>query len=485
MKINTQQIQKVFSEAKVPVIFATDKEKVSLSSFVDESGSMFISTDADFFNPSNGEKISKTKVETASTVQFVDVNKYPVICSCESCNSDIRASAEIAEQLDGMDIACVACGSATEVSYFGDLLEAMEDLEPVEQKEEEEEETDSEDEVVEEDEDSDSEEEKPSGDTEKEEDLSDFDFDEEETDSEEEEEETVENEPSEEEELASFEFDEEELVTSEINVDVASSKLDTSESFSFLARDEALSKVEVFLGNTHLGSLVKEQATAESKLIYAKPTALKNAVTHLVLSHIADVKDEKIAEDLKAVGFVPATVTVDLPTVNQQTEVEKQVEIETEVAKQIEAKEVAFLASLEVAMTAVNKGLLKGNSPYVDLANILKSRGVVDASSVSRKFVEESLSAFLKSAYTHAKDLSKKDPKFVLGFSQSVEVASYGTIDNLSDMSLLNSSIVTPLRPTTLTKKITSNPKVEIASSLDSPHAPVNRFSGAFKKFGR
>jgi hypothetical protein len=477
MKIATQKIQKVFSEAKVPVIFATDKDKVELHSFSDESGAMFISSEGDFFNPSTGEKVTKTKVETASATQTVDVSKYPVICSCEACNADIRASAEVAEELDGMDIACVACGSVTEVSYFGDLLEAMEDLEPVETPEEEEED-----------------EEEPSD---EEEDLSDFDFDsdeEEPSDEEEETEEEIEEEPSDDEvtaeleELANFDFDEaDDLNVSEVNVDVASSKLDTTESFSFLARDEAMSKIEVFLGNTHLGSLIKEQATAESKLIYAKPASLKNAVTHLVLSHIADTKDEKIADDLKAVGFVPATITVDLPTVNQQTEVEKQVEIETEVAKQVDAKEVAFLASLEVAMTAVNKGLLKGNSPYVDLANVLKSRGVMDASSVSRKFVEESLSAFLKSSFAHAKDLSQKDPKFVLGFSQSVEVAAYGTIDVSNEMSLLNSSIVTPIRQTTLTSKVENkvNPKVEVASHLESPILPSNRFSGAFKRFGR
>jgi hypothetical protein len=483
MKINTHQIKKAFSETSVPVIFATDKENVSLSSFVDEAaGTLFISTEGEFFNPANGEKVVREHADTSSTIQKVSVAKYPAICSCESCGSVIRASVELAEQLDGLDIACVSCGSVTEVSYFGELLENLAEEEEIEEDKEEEipasdDEENEEDEIEEEVED------EPSSDEDDEEDLSNFEFDENEEEEEEEtpEEEVVEDDTMKaDEDLSSFEFDEAE--TQEVTLEVASSVIDTSESFSFLARDEALSKVEVFLGNTHLGSLVKDQASDQAKTIYSKPSTLKATVTHLMLSHIADNSDEKTTDDLKAVGFVPATVTVNLPSVDQLSETEKKVEIETEVAKQVEAKETAFLASLEVAMTAVNKGLLQGNSPYVDLAQTLKLRGVVDASQVSRKFVESSLAKFLQSSFEHAKDLAKKDPKYVAGFSQSVEVASYGNIDNSSELSLLNSSILPA--PSREEIRTVNTPKLEIASNLDKKPAQ-NRFSSALRKLGR
>jgi hypothetical protein len=443
-------IHNAIKKAKgLPVIIATKPGvKSRVREFKDESGLTVLTNTAKGYSPVTGLLMKLVNKEQASKEEFsdTDLSGYATICTCKKCKSDIRTTAELAAEFDGLEITCVECGTVNEALYFSELSsdildnvdsesdDEMEDVEDTEIKKEEE---------TEEDKESDK---KETEETESEEDMSeseDIDDNEMEDDDAEETEETDEDEDEEDKEPE--EEIEEELSEAKVEV-ITHAKLDKTQDLRLMATDQSLSRVETFLGNTHIGAFIQEKAS--NKNAYSKPDVLRalaiNNIFKLLDSSSSESTIIEATDNLKSVGFDSTKITVDLPTL--QTPSVNQEEINKEISERVETEIAAFKSAIEISMVGVNKGTISGKSFFTELSKLLTRHGVKAPSQTAKKFVESVSGEFISSVISSAKEIASNSPEYARGLSRAIEKAAYAVSDESIDETIesLNSSIFTP-----------------------------------------
>lgn len=468
----------IFGSSELPamLVIASDDTatEVVISEHVDMSSgkkiSLFTNVE-DPYSPVSGEKVGISGEEVASASRTVDkkeaLSAFVCVASCLKCNKDTYTTPDLATDLDAKAISCISCGEPVDVFYDGDLLvDTAEDDEVVEEEEEEEEVTENPDEetdtevvdVVEENPEDETTEEnveeivEPTPEEETEEEVVDENIDADE----------VENDPDAEEDIV-------DSLEDEASVTFALASLASFDERLRLAfSSEIAGQAEVFIGKTHIGSLIKEEASDSVQRIFDKHDALKTSFSKVFWNAAQEIASGE-TESIDDFGFNPATVIIPVDSAVEKLATEKASEA-TEKAETIaEETKDAVVASVKVAMAGIDKGLLNGPSLVSEVAALLTRYGVANSGAQAVRFANDFSSKFLTAVTAAAEDLRGKSPDYVSGLADSIERASYQVNSsdvNKEEASLITSAITTPA-PVAHAPSTIKN--VEIASVEPNP----------------
>lgn len=254
--------------------------------------------------------------------------------------------------------------------------------------------------------------------------------------------------------------DEAPAMTSEV---VVASAADYNETLQF-ARLSDTSRYEVFLGTTHIGSLLKDESSTGVQGAFAKQDLLRNAFGSAFWKNSDAIANGEFAA-LKDFGFKPSTISVDLNKVVANLVDEKVADLEQKHEEKINETVNAVVATMNVAAAGLNKGMLPGTNFHKELAKTLNGFGIKNASEVAARFVKEHTPAFFNSVVTAAANLRKESPDYVRGLASSIESASFKTVlDNENDTLVTSALLPTPVR----TEQPTRHAEVETASAPNS-----------------
>ena len=517
---------------------------LTIRSYVDTSGSepVTIFTNAETpHSPISGNELTvpEDTMETASTVEDV-LGTSPVIAVCESCSCELIASASLAKELDGLDIHCTSCGAPAVASYMDDILEmAMdgddekddededfdENLEDKKDEIEDDEDDADDDEDEDEDEDDadgDKDEDKDSDAEDKPSDMSSSDDDDAEetvdSDNPPADDETTENsdddsDSSDNDSAGETPADDAEETTKTTTEGQAPAEApaeqpaedqqgdsgDTVEATAELAAldfaelDDDLrmmanagaERVEVFLGDTHIGRIIQEQCSEGVKKLFKRDGALRKAFLTGFTAHHASLLDESGEGSVfrKDFGFNPSIFKVELSEMESVLKDEMEATVEEQVTEKVEAEVAAFNSTMRVAMSGINKGVLPGASLLTELAATLASHGIQKPHNVARGVIERASEPFLKDCLEQAKIMREEGPAYTKGMSKTIETASFAHSDSgnkeTEDLSLLTSAITEA--PATIEEAAVTIPR----QRTTPPKSTGNKYQGLFKNMNR
>lgn len=524
-----KKVAGLFASAKLPAVLCVasgggiDEDEITFTKVVDSTAGQnitILSNIAEPKSPITGEpvEVSNSNVETASMDAKQTLSAFACIASCVSCEHDTYVVPELASELDAKKIHCSNCGEEVEASYYGDFMAdtSADDLE----EDESEDITDALDEDMDEEEDeSDSEEEEETVEeetTDEEEEESEEEPSEKEEETEEETEETTEEEeevdgeetaseapvtetPSTTEnveqtgettasEETTTESTESETTASETNTnsnaeeehaptvaEVTVASVANYEANLQFATMADTSRYQVFLGDDHIGSLFKDEASANVQAVFAKQDVLRNAFGRAFWNNAQEIASGNV-DSLADFGFKPAVVAVKLDKVVASQIDEAKNEVEAQVDEATKEAIAAVVASMKVAAAGINKGMLE--SPvnlYSEVAKMLNKFGVVKAEEASARFVETFSEPFFAAVTAAAENLRTESPEYVRGLAVSIEKASYkplvsGGEDYLSTSALLPRQPVKEAQPAPRVVETAS-----AAKSLPNPFARIGR----------
>ena len=458
--------------------------KVRAFSSADEKNPMVITSNLDTIESLDGTEFASAKGEdnadlTVEVAGSDDVLEGMVVVGdCSSCESTIFLSEEVASDLDGETIPCVSCSAeaTVEVAYFGDLVESSDDDMDDDGDDDKVSEDDMEDEIDDLDTTDDDDDDSMPGDSDdsdEEEDLGkddDEDKEKKDDDSKKKEKpaapakETKDGEAAdgegddEEDDGSSEEADTEDEGEDVETVDVESTVPIASQVEEYEAKDvemisvsddnSTIASVRMFLGDFHIGTIRKEQASDDNQALFERPVGLRNTVHAALAKDFPALRSGGDIPELAALGFEPATITISTEEVAPEDntisleEHEEKVEAARKeaTAEAVEQQE----ASLRVAMAGVDKGVLGENSLSTQLAAALTRKGVKDAVTFARNFVEKASGPFLADSLKEAALIRAEGPEYARGLSTTVERASYAVVESSVDadsaMSLLTST---------------------------------------------
>lgn len=443
------------------------------------------------FSPATGEYIvagEQKPVETASMNRLETLAGLVCVASCVGCKHDTYVAAEVAEQLDGNSFYCTSCGEKVEAFYDGDFEPetASEDDEDfseddveediVDAVEEDEEETNEDDETSEEETEEEVTDEEPTeDDVEVEEDVEDIENLEEEASATETETPADKNQ----EEAATEENqDKPELSDRKIEVEVAS-VANFEDSLQFASLSDT-SRLEVFLGNTHIGSLLKDESSESVQKYFNNVPVLRSAFGSQFWKNAQEIAsgDTKSINDF---GFQPARITVAVDKVVASeianAEAEVQAKKEADTAELTES----IITTIHTAMASLDKGLVKGPSLVRELAKELASYNVQHPVEAAKRFATRFSVPYFRAVVEQASELRTKSADYVRGYTETVEKASYNVDEAIQDSAALITSAMTPV--------VTPKPDVRGAvvekASIEKPASAGNKFKGVFDTMNR
>ena len=410
-----------------------EEENITISKFSDVSSGkkiQFMTNIEQPFSPVSGEKVEATVgEETASFEKKKALAAFVCVGNCLSCQHDMYTTQELAAELDSRTINCVSCGEEVEVFYDGDLLadtaegeDMGEDSEIVDSLEEEP--SDEEDTIEDAPEPSDDEE-TPEEDAEE---SPEDEMSEEEPSEDGEGEDTVEEDTedapedmAEEDAGKSCASEDVELAT--ISVPMAS-LASYDERLRFATSVETAGQIELFVGNTHIGSLIREEASDSVQRIWDNEKALKSAFSKVFWSASQEIASGE-ATAIEGFGFNPVVVEVPVSQAVETLVAEKTAEATANVDEAVENAKDSVLATTKVAMAGIDKGVITGPSLVSEVASLLSRYGVANSSAVAIRFSEDFSSKFLDAVVAHAEDLRTKTPDYVAGLAKAIENSSY------------------------------------------------------------
>lgn len=511
----SKKIADALNSVAIPMILSIREEgndKVTIRSYVDTSGKEQINimtNGEEPLSPISGKKLKAYNYgegemeEASSTVSEILVDN-PVVGNCTHCENDIVMSHELATELDGTEIHCLACSNdSVAINYYGDLVEAMdddmsdedmdddyddEDMPEDEDDEDMPEDDDSEDEDDEDDMSED--EDDDMGDDEDKEDVS-------EDASGDEEDHVVDGEPDEEPAAAPVEDKTQSSDTPKEDPAEVSAKLkiygmstaNLDESLRMVAVDQSLSRLEVFIGDTHVGRLNKEECSASVQELFNRPTALRSAFSLKLIgaqSELASNQEGEKSEELKDFGFTPATTEIEVTEAIDALNDGVTEQVEEQVEKRVEEEVASIEKAFSIALAGVNKGVLDGPNFLSEVATTLKTHGVKNHHSVARKLMERVSEPFIKSVLEQANILRNEGLDYTRGISQSIESASFVHSDADIDEEDFNEVALTAAASSfgSSNRQLSAIPKPSNQGKQEVASTPVS-YKNIFSKMGR
>lgn len=494
------KVADILGKADLPAMICVAKDVVgnedgelNVTKFSDASSDKrftVLSNIDDPHSPVTAEKIapeSGAEVETASTNRKETLAALCCVASCLGCNHDTFVSSELAAELDGQTFFCMSCGGEVEAYYDADLMAEQAEGDDMEEDDS----TDVVDAIDEED------------------DVTDEDTDVEDTDVTEEdvtdEEESLDGDVTEEEEDVSEEDESEETTDEDTDVEEASAEAATEEVTdsnanstveqpageatvviaSVASYDESLrfaslsdtARFEVFLGNDHIGSVVKDEASAQVQPLFGKVDVLRNAFGASFWKNSVEIASGNV-DSLKDYGFRAAKVTIPLEQVVASEIEALATELETKNEEKIAEAVDAVTASMKVAMAGIDKGIIAGPALTVEIAKLLTRFGVQSPLEVASRFTKQYSAPFFEAVVTASDDLRKKSADYVSGLSHTIEKAAYSFAKQEEDASFATASIAAPKPAAT---KPVAAPVVEKASA-EQPASRINQYAGVFSR---
>lgn len=432
-------------------------------------------------SPASGEYIAageQKPVETASMNRIETLAGLVCVANCVGCKHDTYTTTEVAEALDGKAFYCTSCGEQVEAFYDGDFKAetASEDDEDFSEDDAEDvvdvvEEDDTSEEDVEDDTTSE-EEEVVEEDVESEEDVDDS--------------ETLEDEEV---EVASAESLEEEQPVADatdsaertVKVETASvANYDGNLQFASLSDT---SRLEVFLGNTHIGSLLKDEASANVQKQFANASVLRSAFGTQFWKHSQEIASGD-TKSLDEFGFQPAVIAVAVDKVIA-SEIDAftadiQATSETKTAELTDS----VVSTIQTAMAGLDKGLFKGPSLVRELSQELARFNVQKPVEVAKRFAERFSAPYFHAVVAKAAELRTQTPDFVRGLAVTVENASYNVEESIQESAALITSAASSYR--TSRPPEVSDAVVEQASAVKpAAKADGTKFKSIFDKMAR
>lgn len=415
------------------------------------------------YSPIDGEQVSPlTGGQVVASSEEDLASRFPVIAHCDCCNHDILAPRELAAQMDGVAFHCIACGEELSADYFGDLDElASEDGEEDMEDEDtmEVDDTSSDEDIVDEVEDD------PEDTSEDDsEDVSEEEAADDMEDVPDEDMEDNEEDMGEEEDESSEDYPEEEEAADIVTVVSASFVADSSEIRLIQAHSK---RWEVFAGDTHLGHLDMEKASANVVELSKNVDTFRRSAIMVLAKDLSEIKAKK-KPSTDAATFGLSLATVEVPVAQPIAEiVEQQVEdTVSEVIRVADETVTAHLKALEIAFAGLNKGILKGPSLVMEVAKVLRRYGCVSPVEEANKVLSSVTEQFLKTALEKAAEIVEQGPDYARGLSQSIASASFAsTEDTSSDITTVTSSLIQPTSRQNRQELPTRTPAAETASA--------------------
>ncbi|QXV74110.1 Nop14-like family protein [Rhizobium phage RHEph12] len=481
----------IFAKAELPAVLCvasdggTDAAEVTFTKHTDattEGKSVVILSNVDGLkSPITGEAVG-TVGEVASADNRITMETAKVlasmvcVASCAGCSHDMYVTPDVAAELDTHTIHCASCGEEVEAVYTDDLLstagedDADDDSDDVTDALDEDvdetddaEEGDDADSTSDDADDSSDEDTGDSSEDDSDDTLSDDDTSTDETE-EDETEENTDGDSSDETDETDTEEDDDAGAADESSTTVeqptrvlpAIVVASVEGQRVRLASLTDTARLEAFVGDTHIGSLFKDECSEGVKAQFGKLDVVTSAFASTFWKNQPEIASGKV-ESLKEFGFKPANVTVAVDkVVAQQIDAATQ-EAETKSAEAIQQAEDAVVASFQVAAAGINKGMLSGTgitNLYTEVAKLLTMYGVQSAEEAAGRFVEKFSASYLSGIVTAAAELRTHEPKYVEGLAKAYETAAYKKVDATTgdaDLTLTTSSLVPhkPAKPAT------------------------------------
>lgn len=458
-------------------------------------------------SPITGNEIAAVaegvEVETASMSIADSLASFACIASCLSCNHDTYVRPEIASKLDTLAMHCIACGAEIEAVYDADLLATAEEDDDsseddvVDALNEDDEDTSEDDDSGDDEEDAgdddstsdeDSTEDAAEDDTTDGEDSAEGDeaAEDEATDDEEvddtEDDTTSDEDTTEEEEDDDAGASDESAVTRVLPALAVANAVDQKIRF---AATTDVARIEAFLGDTHIGHLNRDEANDALRSKFDKVDLVRAAFSSTFWKNHAEIASGNV-ESLKEFGFNPASVTIALDQVTQTLVNDAQNDANSKADEAVKSAEEAVLATIKIAASGINKGMLPGTNLFGEVAKMLVRYGEAAPEEAAQRFTEEFASAFFADVVTAAEKLRSESPDYVRGLATSFETASYRMPQGLTKKESANAALSTSaLAPrgenTTRTKQPPAPQKTEVETAAAQKQS---RYRNVFRRMG-
>lgn len=510
----------IFAKAELPAVLCVASDggatgEITFTKHTDattEGKSVVIISNVDELkSPITGEPVGSVG-ETASAENQIKMDAAKVlasmvcVASCAGCSHDTYVTPEVASELDTHTIHCASCGDEVEAVYTDDLLATAADDDADVEDDDSEDVTDALDEDVDEDDDAvegdDSDTTTDGDDADGEETTTDADATDDDTSTDEDDadsaEETDDGDSADETDETDTEEDDDDGAADESSADAAPVVENKDEVVEQptralpaivvasyegqrirLASLTDTARYEAFLGDTHIGSLFKDECSEGVKAQFGKLDVVTSAFASTFWKSQPEIASGKV-ESLKDFGFKPAIVAIAVDQMVEQQIGEAQQAAETKSAEAIQQSVDAVVASFQVAAAGINKGMLNGTNLYTEVAKLLSMYGVQSAEEAASRFVEKFSTSYLSGIVTAAAELRAHEPKYVEGLAKAYETAAYKTVPVNGDVDLtLTTSSLVPHKPAKpAPTKITPAPVVDESSAK-----PLAHIRNAFSRF--
>lgn len=247
-----------------------------------------------------------------------------------------------------------------------------------------------------------------------------------------------------------------------------------------------LSRIEVFKGNTHIGYILKEEASETVQPLFAKTVALRKAFAFALSSateELVNNEEGEKTEDLKDFGFTATKTSVDIESDIDDLATKSEAEIEAEVEEKVEAHIEAFNKTFTTALVGVNKGVLDGPNFQSEIASTMKRHGVKNSHAVARRLMERASQPFLKSVLESAKHMQDEGPDYTRAIASTVEAASFLQSDESVEDEEISANTVTAAAFGVSTPKTKTQPETSKVETAAESVKPKDGYQSIFKRF--
>jgi len=185
------------------------------------------------------------------------------------------------------------------------------------------------------------------------------------------------------------------------------------------------SEIAVFMGDSHVGTLRRSQASEKVSSLFADGPRLAAAFKPVFK---ANMKSQSSGE-LAAYGYKPVVFEVQVGELFKRR-------VETEVAS-VKAKATDEYSTklknvgslLELAFTGINKGVFAGNADLLNsIETALHRGGVKDAKSQARRILSTHAHNYANAVVEKALELSEKSQDYIDGITETISKATFSDI---------------------------------------------------------
>lgn len=197
---------------------------------------------------------------------------------------------------------------------------------------------------------------------------------------------------------------------------------DDSKPLRLVALTDNNDEVAVFLGTSHVGTMVRINASESASTLFKQGSKLLAAFKPAFEA----AKKQGAFDTLGSFGYAPVVYDTNLGKVAMR-HIQKSIATatKTETAKTTNIVE-RRKQTTALAMLGLSKGIFDKKLPLItDLATILERAGVADAETVVRKALANSAQALTKAIFEQAEELEVKSDEYLTGLADTVKKADF------------------------------------------------------------